>query len=59
MTQRCKRNKLTAHLPEPEYCTDNAAMVASAAYFNYQRGNVADLTLDAVPNLALVGENLV
>ncbi len=39
--------------PEPILCTDNAAMIGSAAYFEYIKGNIATLTLNAVPNLKL------
>lgn len=39
--------------PKPVYCTDNAAMIASAAYFRYERGYVSDLHLNAVANLNL------
>ena len=39
--------------PELKLCTDNAAMIASCGFFEYQKGNIADLTLNAVPNLKL------
>ena len=39
--------------PELKLCTDNAAMIASAGYYNYVEGNLSDLTLNAVPNLKL------
>ncbi|OPX90441.1 MAG: tRNA N6-adenosine threonylcarbamoyltransferase [Pelotomaculum sp. PtaB.Bin104] len=39
--------------PPPILCTDNAAMVACAAYYKYLRGAFAPLTLNAVPNLKL------
>ena len=41
------------YFPELEYCTDNAAMIASAGYYNYLEGNVADLKLNAIANLKL------
>jgi len=41
--------------PPPELCTDNAAMIACAAYYHYLRGDFADLTLNAVPGLDLHG----
>jgi len=34
-------------------CTDNAAMVGCAAYYNYINGNTSGLDLNAVPNLEL------
>jgi len=39
--------------PSMPLCTDNAAMVASAAYYDYESGNIADLYANAVPNLVL------
>lgn len=39
--------------PKPVLCTDNAAMIASAAYFGYKSGNSSDLSLNAIPGLKL------
>lgn len=39
--------------PRPVLCTDNAAMIASAAYYEYMRGHVASLDLNAIPGLKL------
>lgn len=39
--------------PAPVLCTDNAAMIAAAGYFEYERGIVSKLNLNAVPNLKL------
>ncbi|MDS1029201.1 tRNA (adenosine(37)-N6)-threonylcarbamoyltransferase complex transferase subunit TsaD [Bacillota bacterium LX-D] len=39
--------------PELVYCTDNAAMIGCAAYFQYLRGETSGLDLNAVPNLPL------
>ena len=44
---------MKVYYPELILCTDNAAMIASAGYFNYQINNVADLTLNAIPNLKI------
>lgn len=41
--------------PSRILCTDNAAMIGSAAYFNYIKGQVSDLYLNVVPNLELKG----
>jgi N6-L-threonylcarbamoyladenine synthase len=51
---RTKQKNLTLSIPSLELCTDNAAMIASAAYFLYQEGLKADLELNAVANLPLV-----
>ena len=40
-------------MPDLKLCTDNAAMIASAGYYNYIVGNRDDLNLNAVPNLKL------
>ncbi|WP_139905558.1 tRNA (adenosine(37)-N6)-threonylcarbamoyltransferase complex transferase subunit TsaD [Clostridium thermarum] len=39
--------------PAPILCTDNAAMIGSAAYFEYLRGVRSSLNLNAMPNLKL------
>lgn len=39
--------------PSPILCTDNAAMIGSAAYFEYIKGVKSPLSLNAVPNLKL------
>lgn len=41
------------YMPDLKLCTDNAAMIASAGYYNYMAGNRNDLNLNAVPNLKL------
>ena len=44
---------ITVYYPEISLCTDNAAMIASAAYYNYINGKISDLTLNAIPNLKI------
>ena len=39
--------------PEPILCTDNAAMIGSAAYFKFINGAASDLDINAKPNLKL------
>lgn len=53
MESACEDNNLKLYYPEHIYCTDNAAMIASAAYYDYLKGNRSDLDLNAVPNLRL------
>ena len=44
---------LKVYMPDMILCTDNAAMIASAGYFNYIKGNTNELDLNAVPNLKI------
>lgn len=47
----CEKAGISLYLPKLRYCTDNAAMVGSLAYFYHQAGEgIADLTLNAEPN---------
>jgi N6-L-threonylcarbamoyladenine synthase len=45
------RNSIPAFIPPPEYCTDNAAMIAAAAYYQKDIVRADPLTLCADPNL--------
>ncbi len=47
MTYRCHREGLSLHIPAPIFCTDNAAMVALAGYYQLQQGNLLALDDDA------------
>ena len=38
--------EISVSIPPPALCTDNAAMAAAAAYYRYQRGELADLDAD-------------
>lgn len=46
MKARGEELGITVSAPPPVLCTDNAAMAGSAAYFNYQNGNMAGLDMD-------------
>lgn len=48
-----EKENIEIYYPELKLCTDNAAMIASAGYYNYLKGNFSDLKLNAVPNLKL------
>ncbi len=48
-----EKEEIQIYMPDLKLCTDNAAMIASAGYYNYLAGNLSDYTLNAVPNLKL------
>lgn len=53
MRAACQANGVEFYYPSPILCTDNAAMIGAAAYYEYQKGVRSDLSLNAVPNLKL------
>lgn len=53
MSKACAENGLDFYCPSPVYCTDNAAMIGAAAYYEYVKGNYSGLDLNAVPNLRI------
>jgi len=50
-----KEQNIKIYYPELKLCTDNAAMIAAAGYYNYIAGKESDLSLNAIPNLKLGG----
>lgn len=48
-----KENNLKVYYPELVLCTDNAAMIAAAGYYNFKAGKISSFDLNAVPNLKI------
>ncbi|WP_338026073.1 tRNA (adenosine(37)-N6)-threonylcarbamoyltransferase complex transferase subunit TsaD [Abyssisolibacter fermentans] len=53
MEERCIKEGYKLIYPSKILCTDNAAMIGCAAYYNYLNGKISDLDLNGVPNLKL------
>lgn len=53
MKNACEKNGISFYYPSPIYCTDNAAMIGTAAYYEFINGARAGWDLNAVPNLKL------
>ena len=53
MKEVCEKNGKKFYYPSPVYCTDNAAMIGAAAYYEYMKGSRAGWDLNAVPNLKI------
>lgn len=53
MREACEKKGVRFYHPSPILCTDNAAMIGAAAYYDYQRGIRHGWDLNAIPNLKL------
>ena len=53
LVRECGARKIEFYCPSPIFCTDNAAMIGTAAYYEYRKGVRHGFDLNAVPNLAL------
>jgi N6-L-threonylcarbamoyladenine synthase len=54
LIKRGKEENIEILYPSIKLCTDNAAMIGSAAYFNFINNKVSDLDLSVAPNLELI-----
>jgi N6-L-threonylcarbamoyladenine synthase len=53
MKEFAGNNAIEVYYPSPVLCTDNAAMIACAAFYELLKGNITDINLNAVPGLKL------
>lgn len=53
MRQACQKNGIQFYHPSPIFCTDNAAMIGVAGYYEYLAGTRHGWDLNAIPNLKL------
>lgn len=53
LLNKAKSHGFEFYYPKPVLCTDNAAMIAAAAYYEFIKGKTSDLYLNAVPGLKL------
>ena len=53
MRQACETRGIKLYYPSPIFCTDNAAMIGAAGYYEYLAGTRHGWNLNAVPNLKL------
>ena len=53
MKEACEEKQIEFYYPSPIFCTDNAAMIGVAAYYDYRKGIRHGWDLNAVPNLKL------
>ncbi len=53
MEKACEAKGVEFYYPSPVYCTDNAAMIGTAAYYEFLAGKRDGWDLNAVPNLKL------
>lgn len=53
MQEACDKEGISFYHPSPVFCTDNAAMIGVAAYYEYRKGTRHGWDLNAVPNLKL------
>ena len=50
---KLEEDNIKIYMPDLKLCTDNAAMIASAGYYNFIAGKKDELDLNEIPNLKL------
>ena len=53
MQRTCEKHGYSFYMPTPILCTDNAAMIGAAGYYDYRKGVRHGLDLNAIPGLKL------
>ncbi|MGN0377826.1 MAG: tRNA (adenosine(37)-N6)-threonylcarbamoyltransferase complex transferase subunit TsaD [Suilimivivens sp.] len=53
LEKACVQNNIEFYHPSPVFCTDNAAMIGTAGYYEFIKGVRSGYDLNAVPNLKL------
>ncbi|MGN0485320.1 MAG: tRNA (adenosine(37)-N6)-threonylcarbamoyltransferase complex transferase subunit TsaD [Lachnospiraceae bacterium] len=53
MREACEKKGVAFYHPSPIFCTDNAAMIGVAAYYEFLAGTRSGMDLNAIPNLQL------
>ena len=53
LKERLAKEGIPLYYPDLKLCTDNAAMISTVAYYQYKKGDFAELDLNADPNLQL------
>ncbi len=53
LVETAEHLKWNTYIPDFQYCTDNAAMIAMAAHFKYQAGVFSDISVDPLPRMKL------
>lgn len=56
LDRRCQMAGVRLYSPDTILCTDNAAMIGCRAFYQMKSGDIADLSLNAIPSLPLGGK---